>query len=74
MVETGLLQYDEAVRPFNKSVGSVEMDYIEGKSFIQTQTMNLISSALSDLELEIRSRSKKGDRIKQRWQSWCGEI
>lgn len=55
----GLLQYDEAVRPFNKSVGSVEMDYIEGKSFIQTQTMNLISSALSDLELEIRSGAKK---------------
>ncbi|MEQ2825053.1 ATP-dependent helicase [Brotaphodocola catenula] len=55
----GLLQYDEAVRPFNKSVGSVEMDYIEGKNFIQTQTMNLISSALSDLELEIRSGAKK---------------
>lgn len=55
----GLLQYNEAVRPFNKSVGSVEMDYIEGKSFIQTQTMNLISSALSDLELEVRSGAKK---------------
>lgn len=55
----GLLQYDEAVRPFNKSVGSVEMDYIEGKSFIQTQTMNLISSALSDLELEVRSGATK---------------
>lgn len=55
----GLLQYDEAVRPFNKSVGSVEMEYIEGKNFIQTQTMNMISSALSDLEMEIRSGVKK---------------
>lgn len=55
----GLLRYDEAVRPFNNSTGSVEMEFIENKNTINTQTMNLINAALSDLELDIRAGRKK---------------
>lgn len=55
----GLLRYDEAVRPFNTSTGSVEMEFIENKNTINTQTMNLINAALSDLELDIRAGRKK---------------
>ena len=55
----GLLRYDEAVRPFNSNVGSVEMEYIENKSSVDRQTMDLINGALSDLEMDIRSGRKK---------------
>ena len=55
----GLLRYDEAVRPFNSNVGSVEMEYIENKSSVDRQTMDLINRALSDLEMDIRSGRKK---------------
>lgn len=55
----GLLRYEESVRPFNKEVGHVEMEFIENKNTIQAQTMAAINNALSDLELEVRSGRKK---------------
>ena len=55
----GILRYDEAVRPFNTNVGSVEMELIGSKSTIHTQTLNIINAALSDLELDIRAGRKK---------------
>lgn len=55
----GVLRYDEAVRPFNTNIGSVEMELIGSKSTIHTQTLNIINAALSDLELDIRAGRKK---------------
>ena len=55
----GILRYDEAVRPFNTNIGSVEMELIGSKSTIHTQTLNIINAALSDLELDIRADRKK---------------
>lgn len=55
----GVLRYDEAVRPFNTNIGSVEMELIGSKSTIHTQTLNIINAALSDLELDIRASRKK---------------
>lgn len=55
----GILRYDEAVRPFNTNIGSVEMELIGSKSTIHTQTLNIINAALSDLELDIRAGRKK---------------
>lgn len=55
----GLLGYEEAVRPFNKNTGQVFMDYIENKGTLSMQTMDAISQALGDLELEVRSGRKK---------------
>lgn len=63
--EDGLLKYEESVRPFNKDVGSVHMEFVESKDSIPTQTMQLINDALSDLELEVKSgRKKVNDKTK----------
>ena len=55
----GVFRYDEAVRPFNTNIVSVEMELIGSKSTIHTQTLNIINAALSDLELDIRAGRKK---------------
>lgn len=63
--EEGLLKYEESVRPFNTSTGTVSMDFVVNKNSIPGQTMDAINSALSDLELEVRSgRKKVSDKTK----------
>lgn len=57
--EGGLLQYEESVRPFNQSVGSVYMDYVKSSKDLPDQTMDAINDALNDLEIEVRSGRKK---------------
>lgn len=55
----GLLRYEEAVRPFNKKEGEVWSESFRSKSDQEILTVNLISDALSELELEVRSGRKK---------------
>ncbi len=55
----GLLRYEEGVRPFNPDRGVVEMEYIENKNSIPTQTVEAIRLALMDLEEDILSGYKK---------------
>lgn len=63
--EEGLLDYAESVRPFKADRGRMDMDYIESKRTIPSQTMAMIDQAMKDLELEIRSgRKKPSDKTK----------
>jgi ATP-dependent exoDNAse (exonuclease V) beta subunit len=55
----GLLRYEESVRPFNQQIGSIEMEYVESKDSIPSQTIDAINRALNELELEVRSGRKK---------------
>lgn len=61
----GWLRYDESVRPFNQNVGSVEMEYVENRNSIPSQTMDAIDRALDELELDVKSgRKKVSDKTK----------
>jgi len=54
----GLLRYDESVRPFNQEKGSIEMEYITKKDYINEKTLDAINDALNDLEMQVLSGRK----------------